>query len=363
MDPFKPSLLPLRTLDLNDYKDLVGPANRAVARYDGLLHAMINPELLLSPLRTQEAVLSSRIEGTVATYQDVASYDAKMKIPDGQAADLEEVINYRSALGQAREDMLKLPLTLNLVRSIHHTLMNGVRGHNSARGEFRRIQNWIGPPNCTLENATYVPPATSDMLDALYNWEKYLHEEDIDIMIQLAVVHAQFEIIHPFLDGNGRIGRILIPLFLYHKEVIHTPYFYMSDYLESNRRDYYRALKAITQDNDWKGWIRFFLVGVIEQAEKSTKQASETLGLYEKMKHEIVRVTNSQYSIPTLDYLFEHPIFSNQAFFSDSGIPRRTANRIIDQLLREQIINVIKQGSGRTPSLYKFHALLKIVNR
>ncbi|NJC27751.1 Fic family protein [Neolewinella antarctica] len=363
MRPFVPTSLPFKNLDYNKFADLTGEANRKVARYDGLLQSIVNPEVLLAPLRTKEAVLSSKIEGTQATLEEVLDFDAKLAGVPRKAADIDEVINYRHALLMGKHQMDRLPLSLNLIRRIHGVLMQGVRGQNAARGEFRRIQNWIGPPGSTQETATHVPPAAPEMLKALYNWEEYLHHQDIDVMVQLAIVHAQFEIIHPFVDGNGRIGRILIPLFLYHKEIIHDPVFYMSDYLESNRSDYYVALKRITQEGDWTNWVRFFLAGIIEQADKTTGQTRNIIDLYGKMKDKVVAETRSQFALPCLDFLFTSPIFTSKSFAEGSGVPTTSVNRMIKTLLISHIIECTIPAAGRAPAKYEFRPLLKIVNR
>ena len=362
MKPFIPTDLPLETIDYSALLDLIGKANRYVARYDGLLRSVVNPELLLSPLRTKEAVLSSKIEGTRATFEDVVTFDAKGKT-EKDVNDLEEVLNYRKALLVGKLEMERLPLTLNVIRTIHGILMQGVRGENSARGEFRRIQNWIGPPGSALETASHVPPAVPDMMNALYSWEKYLHFEDKDVMVQMAIMHAQFEIIHPFLDGNGRLGRILIPLFLYHKGIIHEPFFYMSDYLEANRSQYYLGLKNITENGSWDDWIKFFLEGVIAQAEKTINQTLASIALYDKMKSEFVRVTNSQHAITTLDYIFRNPIFSNIVFIKESGIATRTARRILSSLSDNKVIDILEEGATSKPTIYEFRPLLRIINR
>lgn len=226
MKPYIPDTLPLENIEWPKLIDLMGKANRYIARYDGLLQSVINPDVLLAPLRTQEAVHSSKIEGTQASLQDVLQFEGEQEIEDYKKRDIYEVINYRIALKEGREQMQSMPLTLNLIRRMHATLMRDVRGSSADPGNFRRIQNFIGTPGSTIDTARFVPPTVPIMKEALGNWEKYMHHEELDVNVQLAIVHAQFEIIHPFLDGNGRMGRILIPLFLYHKKIIHEPVFY-----------------------------------------------------------------------------------------------------------------------------------------
>jgi Fic family protein len=360
--PHKPENLPLKNIDWSAIIDLVGKANRFIARYDGLLHSIINPDVLLSPLRTKEAVLSSKIEGTQATLEEVMEYEAEKGGHEAKKSDIEEVINYQIALLKAREALEEKPLTLNVIRSIHETLMRNVRGESKDPGNFRRVQNWIGPAGSNMETARFIPPTVPDMMEGLYNWEKYIHEEDKDSLVQLAIIHAQFEILHPFLDGNGRIGRVLIPLFLYYKDIIRQPVFYMSDYLESNRQDYYDALKDITDSGSWTAWIRFFLNGIVEQAERNISQTRKMIELYENMKQQIVEETHSQFAINCLDFIFSNPIFNSGEFYKESNIPRASAARMLKSLEKSEILDCLEKGSGRRPSFYVFKKLLNIIN-
>jgi len=214
MKPFEPHTLPLENQDFGSMITLVGQANRAVARYDGLLAGLINPSVLLSPLTTKEAERSSRIEGTQAGLGDVYQYEAGVQIAESLAQDSQEIINYRKTLLVAEDYLRERPLGLTLVKSMHGILLDSVRGQNKQPGQFRKEQNWIGPRGCSMEEATYVPPSPLRLLDHLENWESYLRFNDVDPVIQTAIIHAQFEIIHPFLDGNGRLGRLMVPLFL-----------------------------------------------------------------------------------------------------------------------------------------------------
>ncbi len=363
MQPFLPHELPIKNIEWDKLIDIMGKANRYVARYDGLLQSIINPEVLLSPLRTQEAVLSSKIEGTQATLEEVLQFEAQDAAPDHAKGDIFEVINYRIALIEARDQMKVRPLSLNSIRKMHEKLMSGVRGENKDPGNFRRIQNFIGSPGSTIESARFVPPAVPVMMDALDKWEKYIHIDDQDVLVQLAVIHAQFEIIHPFLDGNGRMGRILIPLFLYHKKIIQEPVFYLSAYLESHRSDYYDALKDITDTGSWTNWIRFFLQAIVVQAESNIEKTREIIRLYESVKTEIAAATHSQYAMHCLDALFKSPIFSSKNFEKSSTIPKASVARILSALVENKIIKIAQKGSGRRPTIYTFERLLKIVNK
>jgi len=350
----------LEDLNWKRFRRLIGPANAELARYDGILLAMINPSVLLSPLTTQEAVLSSRIEGTRATLQEVLEFECSKgrKLEDNQ--DIHEIINYRQAMGDAVQSLHERPICLNLLRDIHSKLMDSVRGQNRARGEFRRIQNFIGRPGATIENATYIPPDPSHVMDHLSNLEKYIHYDEDDKLVQLAVIHAQFEIIHPFLDGNGRVGRILIPLFLFEKKLVSSPMFYMSAYLENHRDEYYARLLAITKENDWEGWIEYFLQAIVEQAKINTEKARAILDLYEQKKEKIAKLTASKYSIQVVDALFDRPIFQTSDFIERSKIPARTAKRLLRILLDGQILYLLQEKSGSISATWMFRKLFAI---
>lgn len=360
--PYLPDKLPLKNIEWGKFIDLMGKANRYIARYDGLLQSIVNPDVLLAPLRTQEAVQSSKIEGTQASLTDVLEFEGDQEIEEKKKGDIYEVINYRVALKQGKEEMQQRPLSLNMIRKLHETLMHDVRGGNADPGNFRRIQNYIGSPGSTIENARFIPPVVPQMMESLYEWEEYLHHETPDIIVQLAIVHAQFEIIHPFLDGNGRIGRILIPLFLYHKKIIHEPVFYLSDYLENHRQEYYDALKYITDHSSWTEWIMFFLEAVIAQAEKNIAKTKLIIELYEQVKKEVIEGTHSQYAINCLDTVFTQPIFSTKYFEKNSGIPRSSVGRLLSLLVQENILELAREGSGRRPRIFAFRRLLNIVN-
>jgi len=217
-NPYIPTALPLTDIAWEELLPNIVKANTVLANFNGILETIRNPLIFLSPLMTQEAVLSSRIEGTRASFSDILEHEAAPKKIKDNYNDIEEVINYREALRYAEVVLIKRPICLNLIRGIHGILLKGVRGENKSRGEFRKIQNWIGPPGSKIEIASFVPPSPENLLNYLSNWEKYCHYDEKDSLVQLAVIHAQFEIIHPFLDGNGRVGRILIPLFLKEKK-------------------------------------------------------------------------------------------------------------------------------------------------
>jgi len=304
MNPFLPPVLPLENLDAGRLLKRVGQANAALARYDGTLRAIINPALLLSPLTTQEAVLSSRIEGTVATLSQVLEHGSDPEEHTEQQKDIREILNYRRAMQVAVESLREnRPLSLHLIRELHAILLNSVRGRNKEPGRFRERQNFVGVQGAGIEQASYIPPDPLTMRDRLDNFEAYLRRYDEDPLVQTAVVHAQFELIHPFSDGNGRIGRLLIPLQLYARGFLTSPMFYISGYLEAHREDYYARLAAISAQGAWEDWIDFFLVAVTVQAEENQEKANAIVDLYEDFKRR-ARSIHSQYTVPALDVIF-----------------------------------------------------------
>ena len=360
--PFIPHELPLTNLDWKTLTPLIAKANAELARYDGLLQTMLNPEILLSPLTTSEAVLSSMIEGTQATLGEVLQYEAGAQFGKEKTHDIHEIRNYREALRAAEGALLNgRTISLNLIKSLHQLLMQGVRGQNKSPGEFRNTQNWIGSKSGQMEEAAFVPPDPLLMPEYLEKWERYAAQDDGDILTQLAIIHAQFEIIHPFKDGNGRMGRILIPLFLYQRKALHRPMFYLSEFLERHRDEYCNRLGNISKYNDWQNWILFFLNGVREQAEINFEKTKTIATLYNNMKREILSITKSQFSLPVLDTLFVCPIISVTEFMNRTGIKNRTtANTILNQLERAKILELWKEGAGRSPSIYAFPKILTI---
>ena len=364
MLPYIPHELPFTNLDWHKLIPLVSRSNSILSQYNWLLESMVNPHVLLAPMTIKEATLSSKIEGTQATLSEVFRYEAGETYNQSKTNDIEEIQNYRKAMIEAERLLEERPfIHLNMIKKLHKILLAGVRGNNKARGEFRTTQNWIGMIGCTIEDAKYVPPSPDNMMKALDNLEKYINTDDVeDILIQLAFIHAQFEIIHPFLDGNGRIGRILIPLFLYSKQYLKLPVFYLSEYLESNREEYYSHLNAITEHDNWQQWIEFFLKAIIYQAEANTKKAKEILTLYDTMKDRFIHTTKSQYAVTALDALFTKPIISSAQFVTEAKIDSRvTANRILQKLVADNILEIIKEGKGNKPSTYAFKGLLEIV--
>ena len=352
---------PPATLDWPRLIPLLGPAVTALARYDGMLSAVPNPAVLLSPLTTQEAVLSSRIEGTQATMEEVLEFEAGQEPATPERHDdIQEVLNYRAAMREAERLLATLPLSQRVIRRMHEVLLSGVRGQNKSPGEYRKIPNWIGPPGSSIEEAHFVPIGTERLPDALSAWEHHIHAETMDKLVQLAVLHAEFEALHPFLDGNGRLGRMLVPLYLWQTGLIQRPMFYISAYFEAHRDAYYERLLAVSRDDDWTGWCAYFLQAVRVQAEDNLVKAKAILDLYEEMKRLMPKLTRSQYSIHALDWIFERPIFGSSDFIASAGIPAPTARRFLAVLREGDVLKSVTEGRGRRAAVLAFPALLNI---
>ncbi|MCC5846390.1 MAG: Fic family protein [Verrucomicrobia bacterium] len=360
MKPYAPHSLPLEGLDYKRLFALVGEANAELARYDGLLQGIVNPSVMLSPLTNEEAVLSSKIEGTQATVDEVLEQEAGILKEGEKAKDIQEIINYREALRSANHYLEDRPITLSFVCQLHRTLLNSVRGQDKTPGEFRKDQNWIGFHGCTIEEASFVPPNPLRLIDHLNAWENYLAVNDIDLLLQTAVIHAQFELLHPFKDGNGRIGRILIPLFLYQKKKLSQPMFYLSSYLEAHRDEYYLRLQNISREGDWNAWIAFFLRAITEQAKNNNAKVKAIMELYDRMKQRIHEITHSQYTVHLLDAIFDRPIFETTDFVRRTGIQKPTAMGLLRQLKAAGILRELRAGSGRRAAVLGFPELLNI---
>jgi Fic family protein len=339
----------------------LGPTAAAVARFDGALASIPNPDILIAPLSTQEAVLSSRIEGTQATMGEVLEFEAS----DGASHiekhdDIQEVLNYRKAMRTAEEMLADLPLCQRVLLKTHEVLLSGVRGANKSPGQFRRVPNWIGPAGCSEDEARFVPISAAQLPEAVGVWERYMNEEARDGLVQLAFLHAEFEALHPFLDGNGRLGRMLVPLFLWKRGFIRQPMFYVSAFFEADRDEYYERLLAVSRDNDWVGWTQFFLRAIREQAEVNFAKTMGIHDLYADLNLRIREVTKSPHAVLALDWIFRQPIFPSSSFVSQKGIPEPSARRMLNTLREAGILKVLQPSSGRRSAVLGFPALLNI---
>jgi len=366
MVPAIPKTLPILTKA--DWHSLIrdmGRANRALAEYNGMLRRLKNSDLLLSPLRLQEAVLSSRIEGTLATMSEVLQFEAgELPKKESRRHDIEEILNYRVALDAAVQSLQTKPFGLNLLLRLHKILLTSVRGHNKAPGEFRRQQNFVGSRVGGIETVRFIPPEWTKLSAGFDNWEKYYHDDQDEPVVRLALLHAQFEYLHPFLDGNGRIGRILIPIFLYEKGLLAQPTFYLSEFIEEYRDEYIERLNQLGRTKTaWRDWTAFFLRAIAAQAERNASKADRILALYESLKERFMRTTRSRYSVPLLDAVFELQYFqASQLKWNGQPPSKPTLMTLLQSLEKQQIISVYRDANGRRPAIWWLPELLKLLD-
>jgi len=365
MEPYRPQTLPLNlsSLKWEVVAKKLSEASAALAYYNGILQSMINPEIFLSPLETKEAVLSSRIEGTITTVDEVLKFEVDIKPASIEKQhDVIEVLNYRKATQSAKDWLTRnLPFNFTLIGAIHKDLMEGVRGKDKHPGKIRKEQVWIGLKGSPIEAAAYVPPEPLALKSYLDNLVEYMNRSDQEALIQTAIMHAQFEIIHPFSDGNGRTGRILIPLFLWCKQRISSPMFYISEYFDENRDQYIENLRRISADKDWENWILFFLNAISVQAGRNAQKANQVLDLYRSIRTKVANLTRSPHAMQIVDTLFTNPILKTPDFVGLSQLPTPSAYRIIAQLKKEKILKTMQKPSGRTPEVLLFEELFEII--
>ncbi len=321
-------------------------ADLALGRLDGSTESLPNPDLFVFMYVRKEAVLSSQIEGTQASLLDVLEFEAQTLEP-GRPQDVAEVVNYVAAMNHGLERLKKLPVSLRLIREIHEKLMIGARGGQRAPGEFRKSQNWVGPQGSTLVTATYVPPPPQEMERALGELEKFLHDETpMPVLIKVGMAHAQFETIHPFLDGNGRVGRLLITFLLCQNAVLKRPLLYLSHYFKRNRTEYYDRLQATRERGDWEGWLKFFLRGVATVADEAAATARNIVTLREEHR-KLVAADQGQRTakaLPFLESLFFRPIVTVSSVAEDAKLSYANANVLVKQFVG---MGLLKETTGQ----------------
>lgn len=360
--PFIPLPLP-PALDYTPIFSDIIKARDIVARYDEAVKRLPNPEIIQRTFETKEAVLSSRIEGTQVTLDEVLMFDAQdTKSEESEKEkDYREVANYRVAIKQGKKLLEKRPLAENVVKELHSILLHSARGRNKAPGEFRRVQVFIGSPGATIAEAVFVPPEPQHIPGLFSNLEKYLHSEtEIDSLVQIAVAHYQFEAIHPFLDGNGRVCRLLIPLFLCEKNITSYPNIYISEFLEAHRDVYYELLRNVSIKKAWIPWIRFFLEAIKAQTEVTFSRVIKIEMLYKTLKDKMPKI-NSVYANSFLDAIFISPTFTTKTIKDISGISNnQTLYTIIEKFVEFKIIADATPQKLRNKA-YAFLDLHKII--
>ncbi len=362
----KQPFIPLKLPPSIDYSSLlmkIVSARDVVSRYDESVKKLPNPEIIQRSIRTKEAVLSSRIEGTQVTLDEVLLLDAQEEIDEDtqRQMDYREVFNYRKAIFVGRKLLEKKPLTENVIKELHKILLDSVRGKNKNPGAFRRDQVWIGKPRASIEQATFIPSPPQEIIGLFSDLEKFLHlEKEIDPIAQIAIAHYQFEAIHPFSDGNGRVGRLIVPLFLYEKKVTAYPNIFVSEYLEENREEYYSRLKDVSENGKWEEWISFFLDAVIEQT-KRTHLLVERIEELHKELHEISHKFNSIYAGAFIDALFQAPHFRVKQIKKLSGIQNnQTLYSLIEKFVETGVLVDINPKISRN-KIYVFKKLMRAI--
>lgn len=340
---------------------LLSLADRKLGRLDGVTQILPNPDLFVGMYVQKEAVLSSQIEGTQASFVDVLQVDADTA---AKRQDVEEVVNYVKAMKYGMNRLETLPLSLRLLREIHGILLSGVRGSQRNPGDFRTSQNWIGSSGCSLATASFVPPPVAEMTSALGHLENYMYSEsDIPHLIRIALIHAQFETIHPFLDGNGRMGRLLIAFWLYQQQILKYPLLYISYYFKKNRTEYYDRLMNIRTKGDWEGWVKFFLEGVAQVADEATQSASEIMKLKEMIMEKIQKETSGKAnSVLLLDLLFRMPIITINVVKDELKVSYPTAKALTEHFREAKIIRCIDDSILRNKR-YIFTEYVAILER
>ncbi len=331
-------------------------ASRAVATLAGVGETIPNPHLLTQPFLRREAVLSSRIEGTQASLSDLYLYEASKKT----RIDVLEVHNYVKALEEGIELLDQLPICIRLINSLHATLLSGVRGEQERPGEIRTEQVWIGKPGTPLKEAEFVPPPPSDVPDALGDWERFANEEfRMPPLVQCALLHYQFEAIHPYRDGNGRIGRLLIILFLYARKILPVPLLYLSAYFERDRQRYYDELLSVSVTGDWDAWLHYFLNGVIQQSNDSLRRARQIRELHEEYRGKVLDRRGSANSLKMADLLFTRPYVTTPAASAELGITDVGARRILDKFVEMGVLHLIP---NTWPRVYGALELVRMID-
>lgn len=344
---FMPAALPpMPPLAMDEaLTDLLSQADRALGRLDGSVLTLPNPDLFILMYVRKEAVLSSQIEGTQSSLQDLLAAEAAL-YDENRPHDVEEVINYVRAMKHGLTRLEALPVSVRLIREMHTQLMQGVRGSRLTPGELRRTQNWIGPPGCTLATATFVPPPAHEVPGMLGELETFLHGTSrLPLLVKIAMAHAQFETIHPFLDGNGRIGRLLITFLLTEGKALHKPVLYLSHYFKRHRQRYYEHLQAVRDQGAWEAWIKFFLQGVVEVAGEATETARQIQLLREQHRGEITeklgRAAGNGHRV--LERLFDRPIVTVSEVRELTGNTYAAANTLVGRLVQ---LGVLEEMTG-----------------
>ncbi len=330
----------------SEMQTLLSMADRKLGRLDGITEILPNPDLFVAMYVKKEALISSQIEGTQASLVDILDTDNTEGIEKNN--DIADVVNYVAAMDYGLKRLETLPISLRLIREIHAKLIKGVRGSTKNPGEFRKTQNWIGPKGCTLQTASFVPPSVPNMIDSMSDLENFIHNDEyIPPLLKIAMIHAQFETIHPFLDGNGRMGRLLITFWLCEQKILSQPLLYLSYYFKKNRTEYYDRLMDVRFKGAWEEWIKFFLNGVAEVADEATQTAKRILELKEDISHKIADESMGNNAQRLLDYLFYSPVITRNDIVEKFGISSPTAGDLIESFCNIGVLKDVTPDKKR----------------
>ncbi len=319
-------------------------ADRALSELVGIARNLPNEHLLIRPFLRREALLSSQIEGTQTSLSELFFFEASGS-REPPTPDVEEVINYVAALEYGLRSLTERDMTLSLMRNIHHQLLQGVRGSSKSPGQFRKEQNWIAAPGSQLQQARYVPPPPLQMMDALQAFEAFVQQQsELPALVRMALIHYQFEAIHPFEDGNGRIGRLLIPLLLCKEGLLPRPLLYLSAYFEKHRQEYMDGLLAVSQQGAWEAWIQFFLQGVAEQSRDAVTRSDRLLGLWRRYREQLQQSRASALTLRLVDELFAAPAVTVPVLAKQLQITQHSAQNLVDRLVTSEIL---AEATGR----------------
>lgn len=343
-----------------ELQTLLSQADRALGRLDGSIQTLPNPDLFVFMYVRKEAVLSSQIEGTQSSLQDLLAAEAHILAPD-RPRDVDEVVNYVAAMNYGLQRLQELPVSVRLIREIHERLLQGVRGMRLTPGELRTSQNWIGHAGCTLNEATFVPPPPHEVPTALGALENFLHaDSELPQLIQIGLAHAQFETIHPFLDGNGRVGRLLITFLLCQREILLKPVLYLSHFFKQHRAEYYERLQAVRDGGDWEAWLAFFLRGVASVSREATDTARRILALREDHRAKVTaglgRAAGNGHKV--LEHLYQRPIVSVADVQALTTTTYTAANNLVSRLVE---LGVLVEATGyRRNRLFRYQAYIEL---
>lgn len=337
---------------------LLAKATAVLGRLDGIASTLPDVDWFVASFVRREAVLSSQIEGTQSSLDDLFAHEVQVS-SEGLVSDIHETLNYVRAMNLGIQLLDELPLSGRLIRRIHNELMSNTRGQERTPGEFRKSQNWIGPAGCTLATAAFVPPSVDDLAIAIHELEVYLNESTDPPLVLAGLAHAQFETIHPFLDGNGRVGRLLITLLLVQRRALVRPLLYLSLYLKQHRLEYYERLNAIRTDGDWEGWLKFFLTGVASAGGDAIRVAKELSALADKHRQVVTAQNCGKYAWPLLDLLAAQPIMTIKHASERLGATSTTIGRLLDQFVERGIVTEIT-GQSRN-RVYRYTPFLEIL--